>query len=226
LHKVSLLLPFRDNAGEVPAAIRRVASLDFPPAQLRVICIEGDSVDDTWRLLTAWQAADNRVTLVKCTTGQPHYGSIIHPGRFAVLAQVFNTGLDAVDLEWSTHVLMLPSDIAYAPDLLQRLLAHDVDMVAPLIWLGDIFYDTWGFVHAGRHFTNFRRAEADWRGEHTLLPMDSVGGVLLMRSEVLRAGCRYSPEDVDRGLCRAARGLGFRVWADPMTGVEHPIKRA
>jgi len=55
-----------------------------------------------------------------------------------------------VDLTWSTHVLMLPSDIVYGPELLQQLLAHDIDMVAPLVWRADVFYDTFAFVRAGQ----------------------------------------------------------------------------
>jgi len=73
--------------------------------------VEGDSVDGTGQVLADWQARDSRVTLVTCNTGKPRYGSVINADRFAVLAQVFNAGLAAVDLEWSTHVLMLPSDI-------------------------------------------------------------------------------------------------------------------
>jgi len=129
-----------------------------------------------------------------------------------------------VDLTWSTHVLMLPSDIVYGPELLQQLLAHDIDMVAPLVWRDDVFYDTFAFARDGRHFTNFRRAETlEQIGGALLLAMDSVGCVVLMRSQVVRAGCRYSAEDVDVGLCRAARAQGFLIWADPTTGVEHPV---
>jgi len=169
--------------------------------------VEGDSVDGTGQVLADWQARDSRVTLVTCNTGKPRYGSVINADRFAVLAQVFNAGLAAVDLEWSTHVLMLPSDIKYGPELLRRLLAHEVDVVAPLVWRADVFYDTFAFVRAGQNFTNFRRATEEHLGE-ALLAMDSVGCVVLMRSAVVRAGCRYSVEDVDVGLCRAARAQG------------------
>lgn len=199
-----------------------VTALDYPLELLRVIAVEGDSADNTPHILADWARFHGNVTVLKCDTGTPHYGSVVHPVRFATLAQVFNTALDAVDLEWSDYVLFTPSDVCFGRDVLTRLLAHDKDMIAPFFWGQDgLFYDTWGFVREDASFGKFgKRAAMQMFGDGPVA-MDTVGGMALIRSEALRAGCRYTAEEVDRGLCKCARSKGFGVWADPSTSIVH-----
>lgn len=225
--QVTIVSPFRDYGVQLPDYVQRVQNLLWPAEALRVVCVEGDSTDDTWARLQTWALQDRRVSLVKCDTGKPRYGSVIDPERFAALAQVFNAGLNAADLDWGDFVLVLPSDIAYAPDLLQRLAAHSFDLVAPFVWLPDgRFYDTWAFGRrvdgVVRYYGNFPRGELGRLFGEGPVAMETVGGTLLIRADVLRAGCRYTADEVDRGLCRCAWAHGFKVWADPTTHVDHP----
>ena len=213
----------RDSANKLADYIARVARLTVQPVS--IIVAEGDSVDGTPTKLYEWRAADERVTVTHCNTGAQRYGSVVNEERFQVLAQVFNAALAKVDVKDCTHVLFLPDDIDYDADLLQRLLAHDVDLVAPLVW-GDwfgtpYFYDTWAFRRQGGNFYNFSQAWARQNLGDALLDMESVGGTVLMRSTLIAAGCRYRAHDVDRGLCAMARDYGFGVWCDPTTHVRH-----
>jgi hypothetical protein len=226
MHHVTVVSPFRDCGAAVPSYVQRVLNLDYSPDALRFVAVEGDSVDDTTERLQTWFLQDERVSLVECDTGKPRYGSVVHPERFRVLAQVLNAGLDAVDLEWSDFVLVLPSDILFAPDLVRRLVAHDVDLVSPLTWTGGPyglrFYDLWALSQHDRFFGPFAYVEKERLFGTELTEMTTIGGTLLMGVDVLRAGIRYTPEQVDRGLCYAARAAGFRCWLDPMADVEHP----
>lgn len=219
---VTIVSPMRDFGAHVDDYRERVQALGQPLSALRFVIVEGDSVDDTWDRLQEWKASDWRVTLVKHNTGQPRYPSIIDGARFRALAAVFNAGLEAVRLDWSASVLFLPCDVTFEADMLNRLLAHDKDLIAPFFWGpgGGYFYDTWGFMWRGAHFKNFPRSQMAGRSEQPL-QMDTIGGAILMRADVLRAGCRYTPEEVDHGLCKAAQALGFSVWADPTTHIEH-----
>ena len=222
---VTIVSAMRNSLAELPAFMTRFEMLAHPPACLRLIVVEGDSVDGTLPALREWADKEKRLTVVVCNTGRPHYGSVIDVDRFRVLASVFNAGLDAVDLAWTAHVMFIPSDVQHEPDLLSRLLAHDLDLVAPFFWGpgGDWFYDTWGFTRHGERFTNFERRQLPSYGDRPIA-MDTIGGCVLMRAAVLRAGVRYSPDDVDRGLCRAAKAKGFTVWADPTTHINHRSK--
>ncbi len=218
MYNVTILTPCRDASSQLDGYRRRIETLEHPYADLRVVMVEGDSVDDTWVELVAWAMLDSRVRVVQCDMGKPRYGSVVNAERFQILATVFNAGLAAVDLAWSTHVLMLPVDIGYQPDLLARLLAHDVDIVSPFVWQDGVFFDTWAFSRGGRQFVNFPRS---LHREGPLLEMDTVGGTLLMSAAVVQSGCRYTPQEVDRGLCKMAKMQGFRLWADPATHAEH-----
>jgi glycosyltransferase involved in cell wall biosynthesis len=220
MHTVSIVSAFRDS--EVWSYRDRINALDYPPECLRLICVEGDSRDDTWARLQTWALQDERVILIKCDTGKPRYGSVIHAERFAILAQVFNAGMNAVDLEWSDYVLFVPSDIRFEPDLLKRLVAHDKDLIAPLTWTGDRFYDIWALSQNDCFFHGFSHAEAERRFDGKLTEMTTIGGTMLIKADVLRAGVRYTPDEVDRGFSKWARRLGFHAYLDPSTHVEHP----
>jgi len=213
----------RDSVNKLADYIARVARLTVQPVS--IIVAEGDSVDGTPTKLYEWRAADERVTVTHCNTGAQRYGSVVNEERFQVLAQVFNAALAKVDVKDCTHVLFLPDDIDYDADLLERLLAHNVDLVAPLVW-GDwfgtpYFYDTWAFRRQGGNFYNFSQAWARQNLGDALIDMESVGGTVLMRSTLIAAGCRYRAHDVDRGLCAMAHDFGFGVWCDASTHVRH-----
>lgn len=214
----------RDSANKLAAYAARIDRLTVPPVQ--IIVAEGDSVDETVQALYEWRINDDRVKVAHCNTGLPRYGSVVNEERFSILSQVFNAALAKVDVKDSTHVLFLPDDIDYDADLLERLLAHDVDMIAPLVWDDwygtPYFYDTWAFRRMGSgNFYNFSQAWARQNLGNALIEMESVGGTVLMRSTVVAAGCRYRAHDVDRGLCAMARDYGFGVWCDPTTHVRH-----
>lgn len=223
--RVTICTPARDAAGLLAGYWAQLAALDWPAEDLRFVVCEGDSVDYTAVLLDAWAAREPRARIVHLHTGTPHYGSVVNAERFAALAAVFNTALDAADYGWTDYVLMLPVDIHFSPLLLRRLVAHQVDIVAPLTFRDGIFYDIWAFSRHGSDLPPFPA----WRTAEfcglALLEMATIGGTALFKADVLRDGAvRYTPEQVDRGLCAAARARGFRVWADPQTWVEHPVR--
>lgn len=217
---VTIVTPFRDSQQRVTPYWNRVTGLDYPSGLLRFVFVEGDSVDETLQALQALRDADRRVRIVEKSTGAPRFGSVIDPVRFQTLAAVFNAGLDAVDYQWTDYVLMLPCDIDFHPDLLRRLLMWSEDIVAPFVWQNNRFYDTWGFSQNDIFWTDFIFGTGPAHDTDLLL-MTTVGCVKLIDADVLRAGARYTPEEVDRGLCKSAREKGYLVFADPTTNVFH-----
>lgn len=221
MHTVTIVSAFRDSASHVASYAERILNLDYDPACLRLVCVEGDSVDGTWTMLQRWASWDRRVILVKCDTGKKRYGSVIHPERFQILAQVFNAGMDAVDLEWSEYVMFIPSDIQFKADLLAHLVAHNKDLIAPFTFTDDRHYDLWAMSRNGRDFGWFLEADVPALFGTEPIEMSTIGGTLLMKADVLRSGARYTPEEVDRGLCKMARERGFSCWVDPTLKVRH-----
>ena len=91
---------------------------------------------------------------------------------------------------------------------------------APFVFQNGVFYDTWAFTQQGRSIGPF--PQTTWQQWGTVpIPMDTIGGTLLMRREVPGCGLRYTIDDVDRGLTSAAAARGFGVFADPATHVFH-----
>lgn len=226
MDNLTICTPMRDCAHRLAAYRRQVESL-HTPAGLRVIVVEGDSTDNTREALHAWAAADPMVTVLRHDTHGPKWGSVVHPKRFRQLAEVFNVALEAVDLEWSHYVLFLPADIVYQPDLAARLMAHRVDIVAPLVWQNERFYDVWAFSRFGANLPPFTRGQLaeQMAAEPTdLWDMDTVGGTVLLDADVIAEGVRYGKRLVDRELCEQARLLGFGVFADPWTWVWHGME--
>ena len=83
------------------------------------------------------------------------------------------------------------------------------------------FYDTWAFSRNGHGVGPFLESETEAIYGAELIAMDTMGGVMLMDADVLRAGVRYTEGDVDRGLVLAARAKGYSAWADPTVHVYH-----
>ena len=189
----------------------------------KLFILEGDSRDDSHGFLKRWANDDPRVHI-----GQEHVGvSIDIEDRAACWARAGNACFDLTPTEGNhTHFLWLEADLCFPAELLTRLVAHDVDVVAPIVWLGGLFYDTWGFRGTdGVKWTNGAPYHSDYR-PWTLLEMNSVGSCVLFKREVLDAGIRFRPTYEDGllvGMCNNARDRGFKVWADPSTAILHPV---
>jgi len=226
---IAITAPFRDGAGYLAEFIEQINSLDYPAENIRIFCIEGDSKDNTWQLLTDWVLSDKRVKLIRYDTGQPKYPSTVNPDRFRHLSKVFNTCLASSLADgWADYVCLIPSDVIFGPDLLKGLLQHNKDIISPMYWTGDHpngsrFYDIWGY----KDLEGIPFPPRSFAWYQTEFPTDgpvqlqTTGGVMLSRREVLEAGCRYTETDVDHGLCWTATEKGYTIWCDPQTHIIH-----
>ena len=222
---VTICFPIRQGAAYLCQLKQQINGLDYPAANIRIIAIEGDSSDGTPGLLATWAASDSRLTVITHNTGRAKWGSVIDPIRFAHLAEVFNAGLNAVDCVWSDYVLFMPADVEFRGDIIKRLLAHNVDYVAPMYWVreggGARFYDIWGFKEDGFQWGPYSPEYYEQANRPVLVEMRTVGGMILIHAALIAAGARYAKEDVDHGLCRAAQQMGATVYADTTTHIYH-----
>lgn len=216
----------RDGMAYLAAYRRQLESLDLSGGlNWQLYILEGDSHDGTQAFLQLWAQEDPRITVA-----QEHAGDAAErQDRAARWARVANACLDMVPAAGRhTHVLWLEADLCFPAELLRRLLAHEVDVVAPVVFLGGLFYDTWGFRDiAGRAWQNEPPFHRSYRAME-LIEMGSVGSCVLFRRAVLDAGVRMKGRYEDGllvGMCRDARALGFRVWADTGTAILHPVDR-
>lgn len=118
-----------------------------------------------------------------------------------------------LDIDW---LWLLGDDHVFDPDLLLRLLAHDVDVVVPLCLKRQAPYDP--VVYSGE----------DDHGSHVVADMPESGLVeihaagsagMLIRRHVLEAIPQpvfeaFGAQNEDLNFCRKVREAGFKLWCD------------
>lgn len=151
----------------------------------------------------------------------------IEPGLFLRQSSVLPDNRNmiaatALELDCS-HLLFIDADMGWEPEAVLQLLAHGVDLVGGIYQMR---------VTGGAHcLANPRRSDRP-----NLLEVDAVGtGFLLISRAVLEAmtaawGChglfQFAVDErghinEDLTFCGKARGLGFKVHADPLMRLRH-----
>ena len=240
--KVALCSIFRDSesAGDLQPYMRQVEALDWPRECLRLYLEEGDSTDGTFQHLSAWLANTHLGAVWKQDTGAPRYASVEDEARFMHLDTIATRCRQrAIDDRWADYIWWLESDLLWEPDLLQRLIAHGVDVVAPWILANALaggereveklwalprevrwFYDTWAYRALP---SGFKFAQTAYRPKK-LFKVWSAGSCLLMTMKAAQASNQVTGGAVV-GWCNLARAKGFHVWVDPDTVVWHPYPK-
>lgn len=212
---------FKDSARQIDYFRAVIGAQARPSIELVFSFVEGDSRDDTFARLAAWRDADPRVRLAQLDV-EPVRDFAERVRKWALLG---NLALERALTTGCTHVLWCESDLVLPPDLLELLVESERDIVAPAIFLGGMFYDTWGFRGLdGTRFTNDAPYHRDFR-PHELVELASVGSVVLFRREVFERGIRFRgeyPDGLLAGLNQDARRAGFQVWMDSRVSVIHP----
>jgi hypothetical protein len=247
---VLILTPVKDAAGSLDRYCDLLDRLTYPRCRLSVGLLESDSRDDTWGALTARLArlgeGRRRAAIWKrdfgfhLPPGVPRWENAFQIPRRTALAKSRNHllfhALD--DEEW---VLWLDVDVDdYAPDILERLLAVERDIVQPhcVRSPGGPTFDLNAWRDGGRLHLDDLRAESD------LVRLDAVGGtMLLVRADLHRDGLVFPPFPYGRrnpygrwpspytghaggeleteGLGLMARDMGHQCWGMPRLEIVH-----
>jgi len=219
--KVAICALFRNSASYVDYFRAVMSSQTREHIELLFSFVEGDSTDDTKTRLQAWAAADDRVILSHVDV-EPVADFADRVTKWAMLGNVAVEQALPTDC---THVLWCESDLVIPFDLLDQLLADPADIVAPAIFLGTLFYDTWGFRgQDGIRFSNEAPYHREFRHQ-ARVPLSSVGSCVLFRRELFDQGVRFRGSYDDGllvGVCRDAAALGYHTFMDSRVAVVHP----
>jgi hypothetical protein len=194
--------------------------------QLRWIAVEGDSIDETEKQLR--QFADQieiPLQLVKRDHGGPVFGSTEAPERMKALSFVGDGIFESIR-EDDDALIYVESDLVWRPQTFLRLVHRlspgitDVDMLAPLIFAGECFYDIWGFRKDGIRFGPFPPFHHALNVDGLTL-VDSVGSCFVVRAQVARE-CRMINDMALVGFCEDVRAHGYNIYCDSRERVVHP----
>lgn len=194
---------------------------------LRAVAVEGDSRDATRAQLQA--LADKmkpqfELEIVTCNHGGPVYGSIESLQRMEALSKVGNAIFDSVR-DNDDILVYVESDLIWDGTTISALVDHvvtgEVDIVAPLIFAGDNFYDVYAYRGLdGSRFSPFPPYHASLT-QSGLTEVSSVGSCLVMRGEIARK-IRIVNNGALVGWCEQAREQGYKIWVDPSLSIRHP----
>jgi hypothetical protein len=202
--------------------------------EFRLALVEGDSLTpDTWNgIISRAQFHDLTCRLEIADHGGPEFGSVVSEERFKALSFVGNKMLSLVEPE-DDIVVYVESDLIWRPETLLHLgsqsLELNLDIVSPLVFAGENFYDVWAFRGLdGSHFAPFKPYHSSLavdfvtRGNRSgLTQLSSVGSCLVMKAWIARE-CRIIDNECLVGFCRDARNKGHRIWIDSRVSVNHP----
>lgn len=194
---------------------------------LRAVAVEGDSRDATRAQLEALStkmAGQFELEIVTCNHGGPVYGSTESPQRMAALSKVGNAIFYSVR-DNDDVLVYVESDLIWDGATISALIDHVVggqsDVVAPLIFAGDNFYDVYGYRGLdGQRFAPFKPYHSSLSALG-LTEVSSAGSCLVMKGEVGR-GVRIVNDDALVGWCEQARQQGYTISVDPNLSIRHP----
>jgi hypothetical protein len=212
---------FRNSSETLDYYRAVISAQQRPDLRLAFSFVEGDSTDDTYERLSAWAEQDQRVTLVQHSI-EPVEDYDDRVRKWAGLA---NLALEGGLATGADYILWCESDLVLPHDVVAQLVASRVDIVAPAIFLGGMFYDGWGFRGLdGSKFSGEVPYHPDYRS-HDLVQLSSVGSCVLFRRDLFDAGVRFRGSYDDGllvGVCRDAGLLGFRTFMDSRVSILHP----
>lgn len=219
MHKIAVCSLFRDNASDVMRTFLERARWQYDASKIVHICIEGDSVDDTYAQLK--KITGFKTIVEKMDQGTVKIGSFAEPSRLKALAQLWNRALDIAVTEKAYFTFLLDSDITVPPPVINKLVSHNKDVIAPMLYFENsvFFRDSWAYHKDGENFLNrypYHKAYMN----NKVFEVDGVG-CPLMKYEVLARGARCGDEEV-RTLSANIKSLGYKVLVDPELAIYHP----
>ncbi len=195
----------------------------------RIYVGTGDNTDETLKWLKIYEHS-KPLTVIDVSHGGPEIGSVISQQRFLQLAYAGNLVLMEASKKHSDVTIWLDADIVFEEDTLIKLVNNlsyidAVHVVAPKILLhrkgfpSNTFYDTFCFRTMGKRFKPDYPYSPHYN-EGILMPMDSVGGFVVMLTDVA-TDVYFPAKDVFIGLCAQATSKGHNIYMNTELEVYH-----
>jgi glycosyltransferase involved in cell wall biosynthesis len=247
MDKILILTPVKNAAIHLATYFRGLESLTYPQHLLSLGVLESDSTDGTWeRMAPHLEALRPRFQAVHrfrrdfgftIPPGLPRWAPRLQVQRRSILARARNQLLFRAldDEEW---VLWLDVDvIEYPPDIIERLLSTGKQIVTPncVYQYGGTSFDLNSWRDRGRLHLHDLKPEGD------LVPLDAVGGtMLLVHADIHRDGLIFpsfpyglgnpkvrreenywAGEIETEGLGMMASDAGVQCWGMPHLEIRH-----
>lgn len=209
-------VPIKDSGVWLPRFLTQLEKLEDVS---RIVFSYAPSRDPTLHLLKQWENETKHSTEIILEPAMP---GPLSAAEIAAVYKDFQDMLGEKGWKDETHFLLLDADIMEVPDdLIQRLMAHGKDIIAPFVYVDRAtprqFFDVHCFRLYGYRFHPFSPPDP-YDGEP--FEVDSVGSCYLVEHDVFKLIDYANPHPHIR-FCEKAIEEGYEVWADPGTEILH-----
>lgn len=179
----------RDSTPYLDRYFAQIEGASKPFKQVFIVIVEGDSTDGTKEYLAVKSKdlpSNTRLNVITYDLGGQKFGSIANPTRWAKLEACWNRAIESV--QPSDYVVCVESDLIWGWGALRECLNHlkEYDVVFPMLYGQDHFYDTNGFrLPDGRKFNGQHPIIPDWTGER-FVRLSTGGGMIATAYEHIR----------------------------------------
>lgn len=217
---LTIVSMFRDSVKNIDTYKRQVLEQEGFD-NIQCCWVEGDSKDDTFAALEAISGECNAMVF-KQDTGSPRWGSVESRDRFAHLGRIGNfMRQSTLCMKPTDFVVYVESDLLIRDKrLFYNLATHNVDLVCPIIYKGDLFYDTWGFLDQDGNRWSARRPYSHYLAGDGLCPMKSAGSCIMMKWKVWEE--TVWGDEAFRSFCADTLSKGYKIWVDKNLSIYHP----
>jgi len=216
---VNIISIIRCNSIYAQSFINQISSLAEKNCEIGKIILICDDLISSSAILS-WAGLDERVVLVQ-EHANDHISDSIED-KTLQWADLANQGVEGSMLFKSDFTLFIEADLCFPFDLVDELVMANLDIAAPVVFLGAGFYDSWGF--RGLDGEKIQRVE-NLSVFSPPIELSSVGSCVLFRTEIFSRGVRFrGPYQTGLlvGVCNDARALGYQVWALSSLAIIHP----
>jgi hypothetical protein len=217
--KVAIVSNARTGSDYLKAYVYQILSLSNISCEITDIVVVCDKVVEDC-VLNEFKKMDCRVKIVQEISSDRKIISLDQ--KADQWASICNQGVEKALEGECDFILFVESDLCIPYDLVDLLVSLDLDIVAPVVFLGGLFYDSWGFRDLdGRKIDSITINSMD----NSPIELSSVGSCVLFRSEIFRGGVRFhGPHETGLlvGVCTDARNKGYKVWTHPSISIIHP----
>jgi hypothetical protein len=191
----------------------------------KIVCLVSKSEDDTYDQVIEHEDDHNLTVLYDEEPSEIH--SIVSTTRFKKLSRLGNMVLDAAKDDCDA-ILWIESDIIIDnPYLISELcggyiINKDVGAISPMVWLGQLFYDTLAFRDlSGKCWSAYYPYCSNYLQHKEFIPASSVGSCSLIQGRLIRNGLNFG-DGCFMELCRKIRNYGCQILVMKNSSVRHP----
>ena len=241
--RILIAFPCRDRAWVLPHFLKHLVNINYDKKLIDIYCIINNSSDSSHEIMKEFKDKyNNDYNSIQIEVQNNSQYSIKDTRRTDVRDKIYNWLADlrnmivkrCVKLDCD-YLFSVDTDILVSSDILERLIKHDKDYIASLIYNGYLYtprsadegYDS--ILNAYKypnilkqninggydHIVNYRVKNPNLCDKGYLIEVDFTGAVFLVSKDVCKvARFGWDKQGEDEMFCRSARENGFKLYCD------------